>query len=417
MNKVHTRLWYLYDFANSFASSVLIFYFPLLFAEKGGKEVLIGVASSLATLLLIIFLPPLGAWADRTGKRMPIMIVGSIGMSFALIALAYLFSFMPPDYAFFIYALLAYVLFQFCFQGSTSVYASLLRSLGPQNVRVAFSGRGLAFGQIGNVLGLVTVMPLVGGAVYVFGISGKELALLAGALLSFLLALPFFLWGSSGSKCDTLDTHFSYSALFKKIYANHRLRLYLVGIMLLTDAILTFQIYLTIYFVSVFGFSTQATTQAGVTTLCVTVISALLVFKLVKVFKIKTRILEYGALLYSFSFFVLAIMPPIPVLVYLAAALFGFSYGIVFTLARVIYAELTPPEEQTEYFSIYTLFERMVSVAGPLVWALSFLALAPWGEEIQYRGSVAFLIPVAFLGYYFLHRAFKKYSFDAPSAV
>ena len=38
------QLWYLYDFANSFASSVVIFYFPLLLLRGGAGDTWIGIS-------------------------------------------------------------------------------------------------------------------------------------------------------------------------------------------------------------------------------------------------------------------------------------------------------------------------------------------------------------------------------------
>ena len=84
------RLWYLYDFANSFSSTVLIFYFPLIFVERGGLEEWIGIAASVSTILLLIFLPPLGRKADNTGRRLPLLTFGLGGMALSLVVLTYI---------------------------------------------------------------------------------------------------------------------------------------------------------------------------------------------------------------------------------------------------------------------------------------------------------------------------------------
>jgi MFS-type transporter involved in bile tolerance (Atg22 family) len=39
---------------------------------------------------------------------------------------------------------------------------------------------------------------------------------------------------------------------------------------------------------------------------------------------------------------------------------------------------MTPKDEQTSYFGIYTLFERTASVIGPLLWAFTFLVFQPF---------------------------------------
>jgi MFS-type transporter involved in bile tolerance (Atg22 family) len=86
-----STLWYLYDFANSFASIVVFFYFPLLFVSKGGFELWMGIASSVSTLALMFVLPGIARRIDRTGKRIFPLIVSSVGMSVILGILGYAF--------------------------------------------------------------------------------------------------------------------------------------------------------------------------------------------------------------------------------------------------------------------------------------------------------------------------------------
>jgi len=120
--KNQTRLWYLYDFANSFASVVIIFYFPLLFVEKGGLDLWVGIGASISTILLILFLPMIGHWADRTGRRILLITISSIGMSVFLVILAFLFSSDSLDKSLIlISSILVYTLF----------LKELLRFLGP----------------------------------------------------------------------------------------------------------------------------------------------------------------------------------------------------------------------------------------------------------------------------------------------
>lgn len=91
MKLSQSTLWYLYDFANSFASIVVFFYFPLLFVAKGGFDIWMGLASSLSTLILILILPSIGKYIDATGKRMPFLLGSSVSMSLILVILGYIF--------------------------------------------------------------------------------------------------------------------------------------------------------------------------------------------------------------------------------------------------------------------------------------------------------------------------------------
>ncbi len=403
------RLWYLYDFANSFASVVLIFYFPLIFVEKGGMEEWIGVAASLSTVLLLVLLPPLGRRADQTGRRRPLLTYGLIGMAVSLIILGYLFANDSlSSITVQIIALLVYIFFQFCFQGSVAVYSSLLRALSNQDNDVVVSGRGYALGQFGNALAMALVSPLVASGAIFLGLSGKPLALVVGAVLSVLLGLPFLLFAKEvGVKKEELVA-FSYSDFWRKIKNDKPVLFFLLGMLFLSDAISTFEIYATVYLSKVFDLSDQMVIYTALIGLGFGLVGGLLAFRFVLFLKSKMATLLMSSLLYGLCFFLLAIVPKNQVLVFGVLVLSGLSYGLVFSLARVIYAELVPRDEQTEYFSMYSLFQRASVVVGPLIWVATFTLLAPFGEDIQYRGSIFLLVFMVIIGYVFLRKVKYK---------
>ncbi len=403
--KNQTRLWYSYDFANSLASIILLFYFPLVFVEKGGVALWVGLAASLATMLLLLFLPRIGRWADRTGKRILLIALGSVGMSVSLVALAFLFSNQNISSNLLLWStIFFFILFQFCFQASVSVYTSLLKYLTQNQDNALVSGRGIAFGQLGNLLGIAAVGPLVASATVFIGVNGKPLAFIFGAVLSLIFALPFLFKAQGGGIKSNGIFEFSYRDLLKKISSNRPVFLFLIGIMLLADAILTFQIYITLYFSKVFDFSDKLLTLAAITLLAFSVLGGIIVPRFVHRIGSKMKALQISSLFYAFCFFMLVVIPPIPILIFITTALAGISFSLVFALGRAIYSEIVPHDQQSEYFSIYSIFERAASVVGPVLWAGSFLALAKFGENIQYRGSLAVLIIIALGGYFVLRR-------------
>lgn len=405
--KTQTRLWYLYDFANSFASIVLVFYFPLIFVERGGTELWVGFAASFATFILLFILPPIGRWADRTGKRIPLLALASFLMSATLVCMAVVFSRDNTNIGFLVWFTLAlYVVFQISFQGSVSIYSSLLRYLSQEKDSVAVSGMGIAWGQFGNVVGVIIAGALVGGSVSIGEINGKSLGLMFGGIASLLIALPFLLKGKGGlAKQDA--TAFTYKEAIRKVFGNKRILKYLIGIMLIADAILTFQIYLTLYISKVFLFDNSAITLAAVIGLVMATVAGLGVARFVQRFDSPHRALIIAGLLYSACFLLLAIIPPIKWIALGVLVLGGLSYGLIFALGRVVYAEMVPHDEQSEYFSVYSIFERAASVVGPLLWAASFTAVASFGEAIQYRVSVGMLAIIALVGCWVLTQSNK----------
>ena len=77
VNKKKYYSWILYDWANSaYATVVLAGFFPIIFADYYATEflettrtLLLGIANSTASLLLIVFAPFLGLMADRKNNR------------------------------------------------------------------------------------------------------------------------------------------------------------------------------------------------------------------------------------------------------------------------------------------------------------------------------------------------------------
>jgi len=180
---------------------------------------------------------------------------------------------------------------------------------------------------------------------------------------------------------------------------------FIIGYALLSDAILTFQVYLTLFVKNVFDFSDKLVTYTGVTGLVFGIIGGFMANKFAVRLNSKERALGFSALLYAFCFALFALVPNVPFLVFIVMAICGLSYGLVFSLARAVFSEISPKEEQAEFFSIYTVFERAASILGPLLWILTFFLLKKFGEGIQYRGAVLFLMIICLVGYYYLRKS------------
>lgn len=403
MNKI-IKLWYLYDFANSFASMVLIFYYPLILSERGASNNWIGISASIATGVLLLTLPYLGAYSDRTGRRIYIIRIASILMVISLLAMAFLtqrLEFFSPLILFILSFF--YILFQVCFQGSYVFYSAMLRSISNSDNNAKISGAGISFGQLGNAIALGIIGSIVGSSLIIFGLSGKPLSLFIGGIMFIFVAIPFL--KQKDLKNDSEKIGFSYKEFLKRIVSDKKIFFFLIGYSLLSDAILTFQLYLSIYVSRIFNFSDRLVSYVAITGLVFTIFSGFMVGKLAVKLKSKDRALRISAVLYALCFGLYVIMPQLPIFVFIAIALSGASYGLVFSLARTVYSEISPDDKQGEFFSIYTVFERAASVIGPLVWLLTFYLLRNFGEGIQYRGSILLLMIICLGGFYYLKKS------------
>ncbi|HAE36504.1 MAG: Permease of the major facilitator superfamily [Candidatus Nomurabacteria bacterium GW2011_GWF2_35_66] len=404
MNKI--KLWYLYDFANSFASVVLLFYYPLILSERGASDIWIGVSASISTAVLLIILPYLGSLSDKIGKRVLFIKIGSMLMVISLILISFIIKGSDVfDLKILFILSFLYILFQICWQGSYSIYTAMLRQISDETSRVKISGQGYGFGQLGNALAIVIISAIIGTSVVFLGLSGKVLALFLGALF-FLLLTSLFFFQKESTKNDSVN-HFSYKEFFKKIKNNKRVFYFLIGYSLLADALLTFQLYIALYVSKVFDFSDKGVSYVAVIGLVFAMIGGFITSIFVKKLKNKNRALIVAGLSYGVSFGLCALMPVVSSAVFIVVALSGLFFGILFSLFRVIYSEISPMDSQGEFFSIFTVFEKAASVVGPLVWLLTFYLLRSFGESIQYRGSVLLLMIICFIGIYYLKKSEK----------
>ena len=135
--------------------------------------------------------------------------------------------------------------------------------------------------------------------------------------------------------------------------------------------------------------------------------------KLVYKLRDKEKALRVSSIFYAVTFCIFALVPKVPLLVFVALALGGIAYGLLFSLARTVYSEISPENNQGEFFSIFTVFERAASIVGPLVWLLTFYLLKNFGESIQYRGSMLLLVLVCLCGFYYLIKSNRIAKFVA----
>ncbi len=413
MQKINN--WYLYDFANSFASSVIIFYYPLLLSRGGASDSWIGISAALSTLILLIFYPSLGHRADQSEKRtMWYLQVSSVLMFGALVAISIVTNAHVGDYTLLsLFALsVFYMIFQVAFQGSYVFYTSYMQQFenaGYNKDRI--SGFGMGLGQLGNAISIgIMGAFVVGGSLAIFDIHGKSLALLLGGLIFIVLAIPFLVQKSSDITTRS-EKNFSLTGFSKIIFSNKQLFYYLVGYMLVADSIATFQIYLTLYLKNVFNFTDKMSSTGGVISLGMLFITCMVVGMFATKISNRNRLLKWGGALYVGAFIIFAITPVVPLYAYVSLAFAGIAYGIFFPLARSFYSDIVPKESQAEYFSSFVIFERAASIIGPLMWVTVFELLHSYSIEFRYRANLIVLSAMALLGLYFIKKAFKEHAY------
>lgn len=406
-----TGLWYLYDFANSFASSVIIFYFPLLLKERGASDIWLSFSVVIATLILLIFYPRLGHWADRSSRfKFGAIRVSSYAMLGALILLGTLSQFVTVGTFTILVALsLLYIVFQVAFQGSYVFYSSYLEDFKNQNKsKDAVSSYGMGLGQLGNAvsIGLMGAF-VVGGSLNLLGITGKPLAFILGGVAFIVLALPFLLQKVKHVTRTEKTEPFSYKEFVTYIKKDKKIFYFLLGYLLLSDSVATLQIYLSLYAGNVFEFTDKQTSIVGAISLFSLFLTCMMIGKFESKIKDKRRVLTLGGITYVAMFFLFSVSRGSFAFIASTFIFLGVAYGLFFPLARSLFSDIIPSDDQAKFFSSFVIFERAASVVGPIIWIAMLWLLSSYSVEMQYRGNAFLLGIIAFIGLLLIRKSFR----------
>lgn len=382
--KRQKRAWVLVDVGNSaFACTVLAAVFPVYLpsllpsegiqftwgsmAWKSTALSLWAYTVSFSVFITFLLSPLLGTWADRGGFRkrlfMAFTILGILGTTFL--------AFTKTWYL----ALLSFVIANIGFSASNVFYNSMLADLAPtEDEKHELSLRGFAWGYIGGGILLAINLAMI-MKFEVFGLSSKaqalELTFLSVSLWWLLFSLPAFFFieeskqNSESSTPALLQIYYTLKESFKQ----PSLILFLASYMLFNEGIQT-----VISMSALFGkeaLSLQESTLIG-TLLVVQILGLPFTLGMNAVSRKlgAKKTLSYALLFWIFiisyahwmqtarDFWILGI---------LVAVVLGVSQA----LPRSIFAGMTPPNKQAEYFSLLALTGKMTSVMGPFVFGLT----------------------------------------------
>ena len=146
--------WALYDWANSsFATTVMAGFFPVFFKQywSAGSEATVstfrlGIGNGIASALIALLAPLLGAIADRGGARVKLLLLFTV-LGVAMTAALYWVQ--RGDWPL---AVLFYALAAVGFSGGTTFYDSLLLDVAEEREFDLVSGYGYALGYLGGGL-------------------------------------------------------------------------------------------------------------------------------------------------------------------------------------------------------------------------------------------------------------------------
>jgi UMF1 family MFS transporter len=251
----------------------------------------------------------------------------------------------------------------------------MLKDLSSRANSSMVSGIGQGANSIGQVFGILIILPFVNG-ITLFGDPGRAQALLPAVFLFGLLSLPMLIfYREEGIQINTTEKlqNSNIFSLFKSVFSYKSLAFLFLAYFLFSDSLLTFANNFTLYLDVVFKSSDTIKSVLTAGVLILASVGALIFGKIsdkygnVKILKI--IIVCWCVLFFSMSFITnFALALPI----FLIA---GILFGPIFSITRALVGQLAPDHLVASAYSYYVLAERFATFVGPAIWSGALLIM------------------------------------------
>ncbi len=396
-----TTAWAMYDWANStYATTVMAGFFPLFFKEYWASGLSVnestfwlGLANSVAAVLMALMAPVLGAIADQGGLKKRILLQF---MTLGVVTTAALFWVEKGEWA---WAALIYALSALGFSGANTFYDSLLIDVAEYKHldRVSSLGYGLGYIGGGLLFALNVLMTLHPGW---FGLAGKTAAVrwsfMSVAIWWAVFTIPLGLYVHERNEAKHVDLAASIRGGFKQLITSFRqvrryrmAFLFLLGYFFYIDGVGTVTHMAVDYGLSL-GFHAGVLMTALLLTQFVAFPAA------IALGYVGERIGTRPTILFCIGGYVLACIwgyrMQVEMDFYMLAGLIGLVMGGVQALSRSMYARLIPEGCAGEFFGFYNMLGKFAAILGPTLMGITSLVTG------DVRLSILSIIPLFAIG-------------------
>ena len=379
--------WAFYDWANSaFATTVIAGFFPIFFKQYWSAEASVtestfwlGAANSLASLVIVLLAPLLGAIADRGGARKRFL------LAFAALGIVMTGALYGVGQGEWVWAVTCYILALIGFSAGNIFYDALLVGVAGERKLDIVSALGYSLGYLGGGLlfALNVLMTLYPGW---FGLAdaaaGVRVSFVTVALWWALFSIPLLLFVSEPPAPGRVSGLAAIRAGLAQLRGTFReiRRLRVVGAFLLAywlyiDGVDTV-IHMAVDYGLALGFPSDSLIVALLLTQFVGFPAAIAFGQLGERWGPRAGILvAIGVyiLITIWGYFI-----RYPWEFYALAIAIGLVQGGVQSLSRSLYARLIPVEKAGEFFGFFNMLGKFAAVLGPvLMGAVSLLTGNP----------------------------------------
>ena len=422
--------WALYDFSNTiFSMNVATLYFSVwLVDDLGASNTEYALANAVASLLVVIAIPVLGAVSDIRRRRKPWVMgftvasclataaIGVFGQRLPLVGSEVLGAATVPagwhaQSGQLFWVLAAFAVANFAYQAAMPFYNAMMPELVPLEEQGRLSGFGTALGYVGSIAGVLLVVPFYNGKLPLIGAlgagtmhalraafpftahAGRVSTFVPTGVMFLLFSLPLFIVcrdhnaAPRGTRVDWKRAFHDVAATIRDAKQHPGTLRFIITSFVYQDAIGTIVGFMTLYAVKAVGFAKGA----EITLFLVLTIPAIFgsyIFGLLVDRIGAKRSLSWTLLLWIV---LLGAMIAVPSKTgfWIVGLMIGLNFGGVPTAERPVLLGLVPDEEAGRYFSLMLLSARAAAIAGPLIWGLTVDSLEPrLGTAIAYRAAV-----------------------------
>jgi UMF1 family MFS transporter len=379
--------WALYDWANSaFATTVMAGFFPVMFkqywnagADAALSTARLGLANSLAGILVAVMAPFLGAVADRSSIKKRLL------GCFAFLGIASTMGLSLAGKGEWPLAALLYSLALAGFLGGNVFYDALLKSVseGPAMDRVSSLGYGLGYLGGGLLFALNVWMSLDPAR---FGLGGAadavRMSFLTVGLWWAFFSLPLMVLvreerlPSQGLKAMIGQGISELRKTFHEIRHLKTIAVFLLAYWLYIDGVGTIIVMAVDYGLSL-GFAQNDLVTALLMVQFIGFPCAIAFGRLAGIMGPRRSILA-GLALYLFVT-VWGAFIDTRAEFYVMALLNGTVQGGVQALSRSLFARIIPADKTAQYFGFYNMIGKFASIMGPVLVAVSVLLARSFG--------------------------------------
>ncbi len=398
--------WALYDWANSaFATTVMAGFFPIFFkqywsfgADVNVSTAQLGFSNSIASLMVALMAPILGAIADKgSAKKKFLVFFAYLGV----LMTAALFMVQKGQWA---WAIFVYGMGIIGFSGANVFYDSLLPGIVGEEKIDYVSSLGFSMGYLGGGLlflinVLMTLMPQKFGlpdAAAAVRFSFLSVALWWGSFTFFTI---FWVPEKKGASTDKSGESIvaaglrQFTGTFKKIRHLKVVFLFLVAYWFYIDGVDTIIRMAVDYGLSL-GFESNDLIVALLIVQFVGFPAALVFGKLGERWSVRKSI--FLAIAIYMGVTIWATMMTQKMEFYILAMVIGLVQGGIQALSRSYYSRLIPKNKAAEYYGFYNMLGKFAAILGPVLMGLvgliakrTLMPPSPTPEQVIAVGQLA----------------------------